>query len=79
MLYEKEPLVKERIIKELIVPIRCFKEAKICELVDSIILSNLSNVLEIKNVKINSDEWLCVMKQIPGPKSDYDTNESLCS
>lgn len=71
-------MVKEKRIKELNVPIRRFKEAKICELVDSFILSKLSDVLEIKNVKINSDEWLCVMKQIPGPKLDYDTNESLC-
>ena len=49
-------MVKEKRIKELNVPIRRFKEAKICELVDSLILSNLSDVLEIKNVKINSDE-----------------------
>lgn len=49
-------MAKEKRIKELNVPIRRFKEAKICELVDSFILSNLSDVLEIKNVKINSDE-----------------------
>ena len=50
------------------VPMGCFDGAEICELVGSLILTKLCNVLQRENVGLYRDDGLAIVKQMPGPE-----------
>ena len=50
------------------VPMGCFDGAEICELVGSLILTKLCNVLQRENVGLYRDDGLTIVKQMPGPE-----------
>ena len=55
----------------------CFDGAEVCELVGSVILTKLCDVLQRENVGLYRDDGLVIVKQMPGPelegkrKKDY--------
>ena len=46
----------------------CFDGAEVCELVGSLILTKLSNVLQRENVALYRDDGPAIVKQMPGPE-----------
>ena len=46
----------------------CFDGAEVCELVGSLILTKLCNVLQTENVGLYRDDGLAIVKQMPGPE-----------
>ena len=50
------------------VSVECFDGAGVCELVGSLILTKLCDVLQRKNVGLYRDDGLAIVKQMPGPE-----------
>ena len=46
----------------------CFDGTEVCELVGSLILTKLCNVLQRENVGLYRDDGLAIVKQMPGPE-----------
>ena len=46
----------------------CFDGAEVCELVGSLILTKLCDVLQRENVGLYRDDGLAIGKQMPGPE-----------
>ena len=54
--------------KDFDVSVECFDGAGVCELVGSLILTKLCDVLQRKNVGLYRDDGLAIVKQMPGPE-----------
>ena len=52
----------------------CFVGAEVCELVGSLILTKLCDVLRRENVGLYRDDGLAIVKQIPGPELERKRN-----
>ena len=53
-------------VEDFDVSVECFDGAGVCELVGSLILTKLCDVLQRKNVGSYSDDGLAIVKQMPG-------------
>ena len=65
---DSKPWLKKFGNEYFAVPMGCFDGAEVCELVGSLILTKLCNVLQRENVGLYRDDGLAIVKQMPGPE-----------
>ena len=65
---EKIPQVKKDDSEDFDVPMGCFDEAEVCELVGTFILSKLKNVFQNNTFGSYRDDGLAVIKCLSGPE-----------
>ena len=65
---DSKPWLKKFGNKDFDVPMRRFDGAGVCELVGSLILTKLCDVLQRENVGLYRDDGLAIVKQMPGPE-----------
>ena len=65
---DSKPWLKKFANKDFDVPMGCFDGAEVCELVVSLIITKLCDVLQRENVGLHQDDGLAIVKQMPGPE-----------
>ena len=65
---DSKPWLKKFGNEDFDVPMGCFDGAEVCELVGSLILTKLCDVLQRENVGLYRDDGLAIVKQMPGPE-----------
>ena len=68
LFYEKQPWVKKTETENFDVPMGCYDEAEVCELVGCYILNQLSAVMRKELVGLYRDDGLDIMKKMSGPE-----------
>ena len=69
LLNDGEPWVKKTDNKEFDVPMGCFAEAEICELVGIYNLHLLNTTIRKKNIGLYYDDDLGVLRNLSGPET----------
>ena len=65
---DSKPWLKKFGNEDFDVPMGCFDGAEVCELVGSLILTKLCDVLQRENVGLYRDDGLAIVKQMLGPE-----------
>ena len=67
---EGTPWVKKEGNEDFDVPMGCFDDAEVCELVGSYILQQLKQTFEHQSVGLYRDDRLAILKGLSGPETE---------
>ena len=68
MFSEKVPQVKKEIDEDFDVPMGCYNDAEVCDIVGSYILNLLCNILDKDLVGLYRDDELAIVRNLSGPE-----------
>ena len=78
LFHGSEPFIKREGNENLDVPMRCFDEAEVCELVGTYILSQLNTVFENENVSLYRDDGIGIFRNLSGPEIERKRKAIVC-